>query len=364
MPLEGGEPQKLTSQGEATLGLAWDTDGLAIVYAKTPTVADVRGGLWRISRAGGDPRPVLEAGTDVRYPAISSQGKRLVYERVNFDTNVWLYPLPGHRDSALPRQVAASTYVDHEPRISPQGDRIVFSSSRTGHFEIWVSDLDGSNLTQLTSLKGWAGSPRWSTDGRNIAFDSNARGNWDILVIDAQGGPPRQLTTDESFDSRPSWSRDGRWIYFASDRTGTQQIWKQSPDGGEAVQITQDGGYQPFESADGRYVYFQKVPSFREVWRVPVEGGEETAVRQAPNSAAWALGTKGFYYVESMEAATAPGKWVLRLLPFDATEPVDVMEVPAPWWSSPLDIAPDGKWFAYVQSDRVESDLMMIENFE
>jgi Tol biopolymer transport system component len=364
MPLEGGEPQKLTSQDQTTLGLAWDTDGLAIVYAKTPTVADVRGGLWRISRAGGDPRPVLEAGTDIRYPAISLQGKRLVYERVSIDTNVWLYPSPGYEDSGLPRQVAASTYVDHEPRISPDGNRIVFSSSRTAHFEIWVSDLDGSNLTQLTSLKSWAGSPRWSPDGLRITFDSNARGNWDIFVIDAQGGLPRQLTRDESFDARPSWSHDGRWLYFASDRSGTQQIWKQSPDSGEAVQITQGGGYQPFESADGRFVYFERSNFNFEVWRVPVEGGEEAAVRQAPNTAAWALGTKGFYYVEHMAAATAPDKSVLRLLPFDATEPVDVMEVPAPWWSSPLDIAPDGKWFAYVQSDRVESDLMLIEDFE
>jgi Tol biopolymer transport system component/DNA-binding winged helix-turn-helix (wHTH) protein len=363
VPLGGGEARALTSQGQMTLGLTWTADGREIVYAKTPTLADVRGWLWRVSAAGGDPRVVQGAGQDVRYPASSAQGK-LVYERVNSDANVWLYPFPGEDSGASPQQVIASTYVDYEPRISPQGDRIVFSSNRTGYFEIWVSDLDGSNLTQLTSLKGWAGSPRWSPDGLRIAFDSNARGNWDILVIDAQGGPPRQLTRDESFDARPSWSHDGGWLYFASDRGGTFQIWKQSPDGGEAVQVTQSGGFQPFESADGRFVYFERSDFNFEVWRVPVEGGEEAAVRQATNTAAWALGAKGFYYVEYMEASTDPGKWVLRLLPFDATEPVDVMEVPPPRWASSLDVSPDGKSFAYVQSDRVESDLMLIENFE
>jgi hypothetical protein len=72
----------------------------------------------------------------------------------------------------------------------------------------------------------------------------------------------------------------------------------------------------------------------------------------------------GLYFVERREASTVPSKWFLRLLRSDATEPVDVMEVPPAWWAGALDIAPDGKWFAYVQSDRVESDLMLVENFE
>jgi hypothetical protein len=40
------------------------------------------------------------------------------------------------------------------------------------------------------------------------------------------------------------------------------------------------------------------------------------------------------------------------------------MEVPPPWWASGLDIAPDGKWFVYAQSQLAGSDLMLMENFE
>jgi hypothetical protein len=118
------------------------------------------------------------------------------------------------------------------------------------------------------------------------------------------------------------------------------------------VQVTQSGGYQPFESPDGRFLYFSRSPSDYEVWRVPVEGGEETPVVPGVNTIAWAVAPNGFYFVEYREASTVPAKWFLRLLRPDAPAPVDVMEVLSPWWASGLDIAPDGTWFAYTRNDQ------------
>jgi Tol biopolymer transport system component len=301
----------------------------------------------------------------VRYPAVSPQGNRLVYERADFDANLWAYSLPGDNSGASPRQVAASTYVDHEPRISPEGNRIVFASNRTGRFQIWVSDRDGANIVQLTSLDGWgAGSPRWSPDGRHIAFDSNVHGQWDIFVLDALGGSPRRLTIWEGIDARPSWSHDGRWIYFGSDRNGTAGIWKVPPDGGDPTLVTQAGEVDPFESPDGRFLYFTRTPNDLSVWRIPVGAGDEKAVQLVPHTTNWVVEENGLYFVEYREAMPASGKWFLRLLPSNAAQPVDVMEVPPPWWASGLDIAPDGKWFIYAQSQLVGSDLMLVENFE
>jgi Tol biopolymer transport system component len=361
-PLAGGEPRALTSQGQITAGLAWAADGGSIVYSHQPAIGSAFR-LSRISVSGGDPRPVAETGQNVAFPSVAPQGKRLVYERVNFDTNVWLYPLPGEERDRHPRKVVASTQMDVDPRFSPDGSRIVFGSNRTGSREIWTCDRSGANLIQLTSIGAVAGSPRWSPDGRHIAFDASPQGNWDIFVVDAQGGPPRQLTNYGGSDSRPSWSKDGRWIYFGSDRGGSPQIWKMSPDGTEPVQVTQRGAFQPFESPDGRFLYFARAPG-NSVWRVPVEGGEETAVRVAPNTAVWAVGEDGLYFVEYREATAVPSKWFLRVLRTGATEPIDVMEVPPPFGATSLDIAPDGRWFAYAQSDRVESDLMLLEDFE
>ena len=143
------------------------------------------------------------------------------------------------------------------PRISPDGSRIVFNSDSSGSFEIWVCNTDGTKPMKLTDMKaGDSGCPTWSPDGKSIAFDSSKSGDFDIYVVSAEAGPVRRITTDPAEEGSPSWSRDGRWIYFGSNRSGSYQVWKVPSEGGQAIQITKDGGYYAQESADGQFVYY------------------------------------------------------------------------------------------------------------
>src|SRR5262249_6139042 len=126
---------------------------------------------------------------------------------------------------------APTTTAEAEPQFSPDGRKVAFVSTRTGAWEIWLCDTDGSNLVRLTSFGGpGVGGPRWSPrDGRRIAFfgTTGASGEFQIYVVDAAGGLPRRLSRDDGQpDFRPAWSQDGRWIYFGSSRSGTIQIWK------------------------------------------------------------------------------------------------------------------------------------------
>src|SRR2546425_4952784 len=108
-----------------------------------------------------------------------------------------------------PVRLLSSTRIDTNARFAPDGKRIAFASTRSGSYEIWVCEIDGSNLAQLTSFGGpLTGTGRWSPDGKRIAFDSAAGGNGDIYVVSAGGGKPRRLTTDPAADDSPSWSRD------------------------------------------------------------------------------------------------------------------------------------------------------------
>ena len=158
------------------------------------------------------------------------------------------------RPSALTRLISSSRRED-TPNFSPDGKRIVFSSNRSGHWEIWVCDSDGQNSVQLTSFGGSyvTGTPRWSPDGKTIVFDSVTRGKPDIFVINAESRVQRNLTANSYLDAVPSWSRDGRWIYFSSDRGGDGglQVWKMPVEVGQPIQVTKKGGLEAFESFDG-----------------------------------------------------------------------------------------------------------------
>ncbi|MEX2300598.1 MAG: protein kinase [Bryobacterales bacterium] len=240
--------------------------------------------------------PLAALGQGTENPAISLRGNRLAYEVVSNDSNIWRYFLPAGKGGAQPLQLIGSTRAEMESRISPDGNRIAFSSTRSGKREIWICDRDGSNPLRLTSFEADCGSPRWSGDGRRIVFDCNVRGNWDVFVVSAEGGSPRVLTQHEGEDSRPSWSRDGRWVYFGSDRSGSFQAWKVSPEGGDPVQVTQTGGYGPVESPDGRFVYFSKEFG---LWRMLVEGGKEAAVLPERRvGSRWDVAGNGVYFVE------------------------------------------------------------------
>src|SRR5262249_24871118 len=142
------------------------------------------------------------------------------------NTNVYRISLPSSPDrDGSSTALLYSNRHDYNPQISPDGKRITFQSDRTGWFDIWICDSDGSNPRQVTSCGGRnAGCPCWSPDGRQIVFDSVLKGDGDIYVIDAEGGNPRRLTDETSEDTTPSWSRDGQWVYFGSNRSGRWEV--------------------------------------------------------------------------------------------------------------------------------------------
>ncbi len=99
---------------------------------------------------------------------------------------------------------------DGSPSWSPDGQKIAFTSERSGNYDIWVMDADGGNKQQLTRHEGYDSDCYWSPDGQKIAFSSGRSDNGDIWVMDADGSHKQRLTTNEATDWHPSWSPDGK----------------------------------------------------------------------------------------------------------------------------------------------------------
>ena len=252
-PVTGGEARRITSDRRYIISLSWTPDGKSILFSTNRLGAQT---LWSVSVNGGALERMPGIGENVSDPVFSRDGRKLAYSQFYVDMNIWQLDMA----TGAAQQYIASTQSESSPQYSPDGSRVAFRSNRSGHNEIWVAESSApSNPTQRTKIGGaLTGCPRWSPDSKRIACDARPDGPPDIFVVDAATGEAKRITTESSEDVTPSWSHDGAWVYFASNRDGTFQVWKAPSNGGAAVQVTKQGGFSPFESPDGQYVYYAK----------------------------------------------------------------------------------------------------------
>jgi len=362
-----GTPQ--VNQREATgydrtlQDLTWQADGRGLILTVQQSLEHY--GLWRLTLAGAL-QPLGVESDDVRWPSVSRTGNRLAYEKRRTDYNIYRMDGPGPDGGPRPYDqchvaiVVDSTAIDREPMLSPDGRRFVFNSNRTGFNEIHVADVSGANQVALTAIGPTAmGSPRWSPDGQTVVFDRYENGHSMIYAVSAEGGKPHHLTNDPTSDIRPSFSRDGKWIYFTSNRTGRREIWKIPSGGGPAQQVTRNFADEPFESPDGNLLYYT---GDHGLWSLPVPGGEPKLVLPEASFPLYAVAGRSIYYGIRNPASI----WVLRTgtgRKFEYVRfPKDALEFAG--GGTAFTVSADERTIMYSQTDRQESDLMLVENFK
>ena len=354
-----GEPAPLTFSNNAA-AFDWMPDSRSVIYDG----GHVEPGLWRVGVAGGAPELVLPHIRAAR-PSVARSGIDTVYQTTLIEPSIWELPTPSspnRQPSGDPTYRAiASTFPDQDMRFSPDGTRVAFSSRRSGHSEVWVSNRDGSQATRLTNVGiGRVGSPCFSADGRSIAFDATRPGGgWNLYLVPADGGPVKPLTSDAFNNTRPSWSIDGQWIYFASDRTGDWQIWKMPLSGGKPEQITWGGGRDPVVSWDGRRVYYAKSAPILGIWEVPAEGGQEVQiVFGRGRDMNFDVALNGIFMID----ASAKPQATVEMYSFASRQIVPVARLPPGVRLQPayFAVSRDGRSMLYTRVDSWMSDIEML----
>lgn len=117
---------------------------------------------------------------------------------------------------------------------------VVFTSDRTGDFEIYVLDPQTGLTTQLTDSPGDDIEPQWSPDGENIVFVSDRDGDYELYIMRADGSDVQQITRNNAEDRQPRWQPDGENIVYVSDVNGQWDLYVISPDGAIVRQLTND----------------------------------------------------------------------------------------------------------------------------
>ncbi|MEI8131208.1 MAG: protein kinase [Leptolinea sp.] len=283
---------------------------------------------------------------------------------------------PGFAETALPPGL-----VEVQPTPMPTslggGGQIAFASKRTGNYQIWVVNSDGSGQRQLTGLAEGACQPAWSPDGLQLAFISPCGGKKDLypgsrlFISDADGKNPHALAIalNSGGDFSPAWSPDGKMIAFASLRGDSKPhilIYTLQDSSITTVTNAAYGDIHPIWAPSGLQIAFVRQFPNAQIWITDLTG--QLQFQYSPSGAVinqwpeWSKDGSILFYSQMSSDGIVPylvglsyenrGKNREFRIPAVGTENIGPVVEPA--------VSPDGLWVAFESwPDGINHDLYM-----
>ncbi|NJD32658.1 MAG: hypothetical protein FIB04_12325 [Gammaproteobacteria bacterium] len=273
-------PQLTTGPSSAS----FTPDGRGLVYS-------MAGSLWRQDVDSIDATELTHAAGAYDYqPDVGHDGRTVVFCRYDgVGIEVWRLDLESGRE----QQLTSGGDVNVEPRLSPDGKRIAWVSTRgTGHLNLFLAELDATGLRDAHPLLGerrstvdryyysvfdHAVNPSWSPDGATIYYVGNAEvplGSGDIWAVPVADPSARRkvLSEETTWSAHPEQAPEGRRLLYSSYR-GRQwhQLWLTTTDGAAPLPLT----FGDFDSRNARWS-----PDGRRVVYVSNERGNTSLVVQ------------------------------------------------------------------------------------
>ncbi|MEA2016412.1 MAG: hypothetical protein U9O59_06905 [Actinomycetota bacterium] len=169
---------------------------------------------------------------------------------------------------------------DLYPEVSPDGEKIAYTSDIGGVWQIMVMDWNGGNKKQITNNNFKSAYPSWSYDGKYIYFEAYIEGDWELYRIGSNGTGQRRLTFNHnSHDWHPSGHPQGYDIVYESGVTGHENIYAMNHDGSGIIKICGDGPRRrvPDVSPDGKKITYMRYPGrYADIWIMDYNGQNET----------------------------------------------------------------------------------------
>ena len=268
--------------------------------ATPPTAAPAKDDKpkWDVNNPPGPMRDVpidVTTGTWLSLD-VSPDGREVVFDLLG---DLYVMPIGGGEARALTTGIA----WDMQPRYSPNGRWIAFTSDRGGGDNIWMMNRDGTGLKQVTKETfRLLNQPVWSPDSEYIVArkhftKTRSLGAGEMWIYHRSGGEGLQLTkkrTDQKDTGEPAFSPDGRYIYFSDDATpGDIFEYSKDPNGQiyvirrldrekgdvQAFVTGPGGSIRPTPSPDGKSLAFvRRVRSKSTLYVMDLESGRERPI--------------------------------------------------------------------------------------
>lgn len=280
------------------------------------SLADVRQLIW-VDREGKTQTPVtMPAGwAQVR---ISPDGSRAVLRGQDAQGNidVWIVDLI----RALPTRFTFDKGSDNYPVWSPDNNRIVFRSQRSGDGDLYVKAANGALNEEVLIKSNESKTPTdWSRNGSLLYTVTNSKTKSDLWVLPMEGEKkPRPFLVTDFDEGEARFSPDGRFVVYQSNESGSEQVYVRSfPDGGGKWQVSKGGGTAPKWSRDGKQLFYNVSARLYAVdlTTAPAfQSGEPRVVYTMLDGGEWDVAPDGRFLVvqSSAQNAAAPIKVVLN----------------------------------------------------
>ncbi len=345
--------RRVTFDNADVLGVDWVPDGSHLIFS-----SDRGGGigLWRVPAAGGALTLVAGGGAKLKHPSVARRTGSIAYEDWQYEINLREASTadrpPGDEFRAIS---PTSDRWNFHPQISPDGSRLAFQSTRSGQYELWISDRAGADARQVTHSDGMYKSlPRWSPDGTRLAFVSRTADGAALQLVDIATGQTTTILSDTTILVAPGWSHDGARVYVGSPRADSWQILAVDVHTGRAEPMAIERGYAAAESRDGQWLYYTRLdqPGLR---RRPTAGGAEEMViphfhvEDWPN---WGVLDAGLFYLTWPDDDDPQ----LVLADADGGHPRPLTRLAEHAWSG-VAVSRDGARVIYAHADRREANI-------
>lgn len=238
---DGGDLAPVTGTNEEALSPAWSPDGRRIAFT---LFSGGRGSIVLLD-LGSNARATVPSTNQFLNltPMFSPDGHTLAFARSSEEgTDIYTADVS---QMCCVQRLTVGRYADNlNPTYAPDGRRLAFVSTRTGLPQIYAMAADGTDQEVLApsdfGVTGSSNAPEWSPDGARVVFHREVDRSPQLFLLDVAGSRVRQLTS-AGRNEDPTWAPDGRHLSFVSDRSGRRQLWVIDVESGRIRQLSTPG---------------------------------------------------------------------------------------------------------------------------
>lgn len=252
---------------------------------------DLAGGrLYTMNTDGSDERLLVGLDSVGGQPRWSPDGKRIVFTSF---AGGWPAVYTINADGAMLARLTSGIDA-RNPAFSPNGSKIVFACSFSVTFDICTMNADGTDLAPILTESSYEDYPAWSPDGSKIVFASTRDGGFALFVMNADGSDTPQRITDTNLGDNPfpMWSPDGSKILYVVETLDGFELWVVEADGSNPTKLSSDGEHVTGASwtPDGRIVYAatpEGYESFAAIFIMDADGSNVVQLTDFESQRSW-----------------------------------------------------------------------------